>query len=173
MNKLVIITLVLIVSACSTKSNKIVDKLYYRFPDAQEYSNVQLIIARPTALGIIGNRPMVAENTDGALRQMQHNFWLDSPKILLRIYLEKSFATKTVNPSELSTLNTHILKLEKKQNSAVVSIKFTVTNANNIIVYDKIYSQSLSLATNSISSYVNSTSELINELVNQFAQDVR
>jgi len=173
MKNITLILIVLIVSACASKSNKVVDKLYYRFPEAQENTHKKFIIARPTALGIIGNRPMIAENSDGALRQMQHNFWLDSPKILLWLYLQKAFSNTANEEDNLSTLGTTLLKLEKKQESAVVAIKFTVKNAENKVIFDKTYNESQALTTNTIASYVKSTSMLIDKIVKQFAEDIQ
>jgi ABC-type uncharacterized transport system auxiliary subunit len=172
MKQLSLILIILLISACSS-SKKPVDKLYYRFHDIATISidnKHNIIVKRPSAMGILGNRPMVAQNTDGALLQMNHNFWLESPKILLHQYLTKLFSND-ISKTKL-ILNSQILQLEKKQDNALLSIKFTVTDLDNAIVFEKTYQQNMMLATNSIPQFVNNISIMLKKMIQQLIIDI-
>ncbi|MBL4659857.1 MAG: hypothetical protein JKY19_05845 [Alcanivoracaceae bacterium] len=170
MKLIVIIVISLLVSACSFSGKRAPDKLYYRFPEFMHAPvGKNVIVKRPSAMGIIGNRPMVAQNVDGSLLQMQHNFWLESPKILLQNYLEKIFVNNGANDN---TLNAQILHLEKKQQLAIVEIKFIITNSERQQIFNKTYIEESKLAENTIASFVKSTSILLKKIVNQLIDDM-
>ena len=170
MKIIVTIVISLFISACSFSGKKAPDKLYYRFPEfTQPPVKKDVIVKRPSAMGIIGNRPMVAQNTDGSLRQMQHNFWLESPKILLQNYLEKIFIN---NGTDGNTLNAQILHLEKKQQRAIVEIKFIITNSERQQIFNKTYKEESQLQQNTIPAFVKSISILLKNLVNQLIDDL-
>lgn len=171
MRKLASLLIILLISACSS-NNKTVDKLYYRFQDVttSSYINKSITVKRPSAMGIIGNRPMVVQNTDGALLQMNHNFWLESPKILLYQYLNKIFNNNNSEPNLI--LNSQILQLEKKQTSALLSIKFIITDKDNSVIFKKTYQQETKLASSSIPDFVNNINKMLGSIVQQLVDDI-
>ncbi|MBL4773001.1 MAG: membrane integrity-associated transporter subunit PqiC [Alcanivoracaceae bacterium] len=162
----------LFISGCSLSGKKPPDKLYYRFPETTQASQTNLIIKRPSAAGIIGNRPMVAQNSDGSLIQMQHNFWLESPKALLQNYLEKTFVSNINIGTTSNVLNTHILHLEKKQNTVILAITFTITNNKRQQIFKKTYKQEGQLQHNTIPAFVSSFSTLLENIVSQFSREI-
>lgn len=171
-----IVTLILIVSVlsgCSSSSKKTVENLYYRFPDSsiQRVEGLNVDVKRPSALGILGNRPMVAETSGAGLVQMSNNFWLDSPKVLLRNYLQKVFVKN--NDKEKIILNSQILALEKKQNQAVLAIKFTLMSAENNLIFDKTYKNQREITDNSIAHFSSAIGDLLEKMVEQFTRDIQ
>ena len=172
MKNLIPILLILLISACSSSGKKATEKLYYRFPEG---SNIVVdrntVVKRPTAMGIIGNRPMVVQDSEGALKQMHYNFWLDSPKVLLHNYLLKVFPSSS-NEIEL-ILNSQILKLEKKQTSAILEIKFIATNLQGKPILNKTYSLESSLENNSIPKFAQAIGKMLEQVVAQLAQDIQ
>jgi ABC-type uncharacterized transport system auxiliary subunit len=166
--------LVILLGACSSSGDKIPDKLYYRFPAAQAYSNGEfsgLKINRPTAMGILANRPMVAETKEGGLIQMSHNFWLESPKVLLHDYLLNTFANEDSKDTAQQRLQTHILHLEKKQNTAIIALKFNLYDDDNKLIFNKTYQLSEQLEHNSVPVFVKSIARMLNEITQQFSED--
>ncbi len=164
--------LIILLSSCSSNSKKVVDKLYYRFGEAQSVSeSTNFMVQRPTAMGILGNRPMVAQNTDGALLQLNHNFWIDSPKILLQNYLIKSF---NVPPKQQdNTLKANILSFEKKGATSLVSIAFTLVGNDNKTIFQKTYTQQLELSENTMSAFVKSVSKSLQIIIKSLAEDLK
>lgn len=170
MKTLSLIALIFLLSGCVSSGKKPADKLYYRFPEATIVTtNKKIKIKRPAALGILGNRPMVVQNNDGALLQMQHHFWLDSPKVLLQNYLEDSFG-KFNNPEFI--LYSTFLKFEKNQNGAVVSIRFELKDTNNKLVFNKTYDFTEAYDGNDISGFATSARHLVVRIVNQLIKDI-
>ena len=170
MKLIITVVISLLISACSFSGKKTPDKLYYRFPElTQAPIEKNIIVKRPSAMGIIGNRPMVAQNADGSLLQMQHNFWLESPKVLLQNYLEKIFVNDAENNN---TLNAQILHLEKKQQLAIVEIKFIITNSERQQIFNKTYIEESKLVENTIPAFVKNTSILLKKIVNQLIDDM-
>jgi uncharacterized lipoprotein YmbA len=169
---------VVLLTSCSLGGKKTIDKLYYRFPEpviSLTSSQYPLIVKRPKALGILGNRPMVAQNNDGGLIQMQHNFWLESPKILLFNYLNKVFNVH-LEPDQLSKtnyLNVEILHLEKKQDTAILELKFVIKNKEGVNVFNKTYFSQKKLAENNIPQFVNSVSEMLKIMTKQLVEDIK
>lgn len=173
MNKTVVILMAIMISACSSTSKKPADKMYYRFPEntIQPIQNLSIEVKRPSAMGILGNRPMVAQTSDAALIQMSSNFWLDSPKVLLQNYLREIFLTN--GDKDILVLNSQILALEKKQNEALLSIKFTLTDDNNKTVFDETYKNKKNMSDNSIVAFTKAIAILLEEMVQQFSNDVQ
>jgi ABC-type uncharacterized transport system auxiliary subunit len=173
MNKITLIFLVTLLSACSSSSKKPADNLYYRFPAStiQTPQGLNIEVKRPSAMGILGNRPMVAQNSDTGLIQMSNNFWLDSPKVLLQNYLKQIFILNEKNESLI--LNSQILALEKKQNEAILSIKFTLTDSKNESIFDQTYKSKKSLSENSIAAFSKAIADLLEEMVRQLTKDIQ
>lgn len=172
MRLIIAISMLLSLCACSLSAKKAPEKRYYRFDEPMLQQKIpSLNVKRPSAMGIIGNRPMVARNTDGSLVQMQHNFWLESPKILLYNYLVKMFE-KQPQAQTLFTLNTQILELEKHQQQAIVALKFIVTNETNQVVFNKTYRQQHTLKENTIPAFVDAVLIILKEITNQLHSDM-
>jgi ABC-type uncharacterized transport system auxiliary subunit len=171
MKKLLIITFLITLGACSSSGKKSLEKLYYRFPEATpNFNEKPIVVKRPSAMGILGNRPMVVQDADGALKQMHHNFWLDSPKVLLYNYLLKVFSRQTTDGDLV--LNSQILKLEKKQDTAVLEIKFTVNDNKGHVVFNKTYHSETPLKNKSITSFSNNIGNMLQTMVKQLTQDM-
>ncbi|MCF6288785.1 MAG: hypothetical protein L3J53_06055 [Proteobacteria bacterium] len=169
----IIITLitVLLVTACSSTGGKAVDKVYYRFPSVTTTPiDRKLYIAQPTAVGILGNRPMVAENINGGLLQMSHNFWLDSPKKLLHNYLHKVLVH--TQDKKADRLLTKILHLEKKGTHSVLAIKFIILDADNKQIFNKTYQTEEALASNDIPTFVTSIANSLTNMIQQLLNDL-
>jgi len=168
--------LVVLVSSCSSGGKKAIDKLYYRFPEpvtSLTDAQYSFVVKRPSALGILGNRPMVAQNSEGGLIQMQHNFWLESPKVLLNNYLNKVF-NFSIGQSEITHyLNVEILHLEKAQDKAILELKFTIKNKKERVVFSKTYFQQDKISANNIPQFVKSMGVLINTMIQQFIDDIK
>jgi ABC-type uncharacterized transport system auxiliary subunit len=171
MRALIIIMIALLFSACSSSGKKTTEKLYYRFPESIITTNKQVIVKRPSAMGIIGNRPMVVQSTDGSLKQMNNNFWLDSPKVLLHNYLSKIFAQPVT--AEVLILNSQILKFEKKQDQALFEIKFTVSDNKGNVVFNKTYNRTSTKQNNSVSVFVSAIGEMLEQSVQALVDDLQ
>lgn len=171
MKKLSIITLIFLLSGCSSSGKKSIDKLYFRFPEATKNSiDKKIEIKRPQAMGIIGNRPMVVLTKEGGLMQMQHHFWLDSPKVLLQNYLEDTLGKEDETNYVLSST---ILNLEKDNNSAVVAIKFLLADKSGNTILNKTYKQQTEINGESISDFAHTAQRLINEIVAQLVDEIQ
>jgi len=172
MKTLFSLLLIITLTSCSLGSKKIADKLYYRFSEPlMIMANSDFSVQRPTAMGILANRPMVAQKSDGALLQLNHSFWIDSPKLLLQNYLIKSF---NVSPEHHDrTLKTNILKFEKKGQNSLVSIAFTLVDSENNTLFQKTYSQQQELSENTMSAFVDSVSKSLAIIIKALAEDLK
>lgn len=172
MNTKFILILIVLLSSCSTGGKKNIDKLYYRFPEAISLTHhLEFSIPRPSAMGILGNRPMVAQNDEEALLQLNHNFWLDSPKVLLQNYLVKAF--KTTTSGKKNALNVMILNLEKKGETSVVSFAFSLVDSNSKTLFQKTYKIQNQLMQNTMSDFVKSVGQSIETIVKQLSDDLK
>ncbi len=164
--------LFLILASCSSNSKKVADKLYYRFGEPLVITtNIDFGVQRPAAMGILGNRPMVAQKADGALLQLNHNFWIDSPKILLQNYLIKSF---NVSPgAHDNQLKSTLLNFEKKGTTSIVSIVFTLVDKNYNTLFQKTYTQQQELSENTMTAFVKSVSKSLEIIIATLAEDLK
>lgn len=171
MKILTIIVISMLISACSS-GGKIADKTYYRFPEAKQFSvEKNYIIEKPTAMSILGNRPMVAQDSNGGLIQMSHNLWLESPKILLQSYLQSVFFQSN-NKDQVYTLKTHILSLEKKAQTAILTIEFNLVDQELNNVFSKTYKLEGTLENNSIPYFVKSISQSLHQMIQMLVKDL-
>lgn len=146
---LVILSVVLLFSACSTK--KAQTKKYFRLAVA-EPTTVQtdnkrpliLVVKRPSALSILGGRPIVATQTDGSLVQLSYNLWLESPKVLLqdkiRQWAENHWQTvsyQTPSNQPYQVLESRILAFEKNQDQATASMEFSLYDEDNQLLFNQ------------------------------------
>lgn len=176
MKTLYALIFIALLSSCSSAGKKTTDKLYYRFYEPEvSLSNIEhpIVVKRPTSLGILGNRPMVAQNNDGGLIQMQHNFWLESPKTLLHNYLNKVFVFTTDQSATIHNLDVEILHLEKKQDTAILELKFVVKDKTGVVVFNKTYLQQKKLAANNIPQFVKSIADLLQLITQNLIDDLK
>ena len=155
-------------------------KKYYRIQSISDYSqaagsSLTLVIKRPSALSILGNRPMVATNPDGALVQLSHHFWLESPKILLQDQLKKwaknrwqSVTESTPNHDKFETLVSRILAFEKNQTEARVTIEFKLYDSQNQLKLSKQLSHNQSLKGPGFDAFAAAVSQAIDHIIVQF-----
>ncbi len=164
MRILTIFLVSLLITSCSSGSKKQFQKLYYRFPEPQAlHLTIPLTIKKPTALGIFANRPLVAVDSTGALKQMNYSFWLESPKVLLNNYLHTLFNTEQTTSEQSYTLLTHILRFEKQQDLAVVAINFKLISPVGKVNFDKTYEQQLQANDKSVSQFVKNIGLLLQQ----------
>ncbi len=143
----IMLLLSLLITACGNK--KAQSKKYYRLqpPSTTEAVSTRpqmLVIKRPTALSILGGRPMVATQSDGSLIQLSHNFWLESPKVLLQDSL-KSWAAnqwqqvslKVPSNDDYLVLETRILAFEKNQNQAKIALEFSLLDHDSQLLFNQ------------------------------------
>ena len=171
MKAITLLLILLLFSACSSSGKKSTVKLYYRFPESTITTNKQVIIKRPSAMGIIGNRPMVVQSADGSLKQMNSHFWLDSPKVLLHNYLSKVFTS--LISDDMLILDSQILKFEKKQEQAILEIKFILADNKGNVILNKTYSRTSTQQNNSISLFVNAISGMLEDTVQTLVNDLQ
>ena len=127
----------LILAGCSQKPAAV--KKYYRLelPSQQLQTSKQhpsaLWIKKPEAHSILGNRPMVATDAAGALQQLSHHAWIESPKILIHELLRQQLQnqwqmtySKRPKSEEYHQLHSRILAFEKNNNQALIRIEFTL-----------------------------------------------
>lgn len=170
MKNIIIISLILLISACTSSGGKSVDKLYYRFPQVTIVPvDKNFSIIKPIAMGVLGNRPMVAQDVNGGLLQMNHNFWLDSPKVLLYNYLNKIFTNIEEGENKLSS---EIMNLEKVAGNSVLAIKFSLLDKNNKVLFTKTYTIEKSLDQNDIPTFVKSISSSLEDIIQQLINDI-
>ena len=174
MKNLILLGLITLLVSCSSGGKKSVDKLYYRFAQAK-YANFDLNVKvnRPTALGILGNRPMVAQTNEGALKQMSSNFWIESPKVLLQNYLQQIFPVKTNQDQFDLTLESQIQRLEKQKSTTYVSIHFRLKNKNKVTVLDKVYAESANSDQATVQSFVTNVKNLISVITSKLEADLK
>lgn len=164
--------IVLMVGACSSSGKKSSEKLYYRFPAVASASiDKNIIVKRPTAMGILGSRPMVVKTVGGALKQMNNNFWLDSPKILLQNYLVNLLPPQS--QAESFVLNSQILMLEKKHEITILQIKFVLTDLKGKEVLNKTYTQERNQDNNSVPLFVKAIGSMLKETTLTMIEDIR
>jgi len=169
--KILYLTMVLVLISSCSSGGKIVDKTYYRFPTAQQsLVEKKYNIERPTAMSILGNRPMVAQDLNGGLIQMSHNLWIESPKILLEQYLNEVFNSS--QDDGVNRLQSHILNFEKKGLASILTIKFTLVNQENHIIFSKTYNDEENLESNSIPEFVRSISTSLKKMTIQLINDL-
>ncbi len=169
-------------SACSNKQAK--TKKYYRLSPTTEFATTQLkpitlVIKRPKALSILGGRPMVATKEDGSLVQLSHNFWLESPKVLLQDKLKNWASAQWLNVSYQlpagethQILDTRILAFEKRQTNAVVSLEFTLYDHDDKLLYNKQFNAQESIKGEGFMAFTKALSTALSSILNQLAAEI-
>lgn len=179
----IITTLALTLSACGNKQAQV--KKYYRLGGVdieavtKDKKDMTLVVKRPSALSILGGRPMVATKEDGSLVQLSHNFWIESPKVLLQDKLKdwaknhwQHVKAQTPSEGEYHTLNTRILAFEKQQNKALVSLEFTAFDQDDKQIYNKRFDQTQVIDGEGFKSFVSALNKALDATLTQLAQEL-
>jgi len=174
---LLILTITLYLGACSSQKNQ--TKKYFRLTESPSTVHpnlkpITLVVKRPQALSILGNRPIVATQNDGSLIQLSRNFWLESPKILLqdriKQWAEKHWQTVNVQKPLGTThqiLETRILAFEKKQNQALATLEFFLYDANNQLLFNQKFSITENITEDNYQSFAKAMSIAIESILEQ------
>lgn len=177
-----ITTLTFMLSACGNKQAQV--KKYYRLAPsveavAADKKDTTLVVKRPTALSILGGRPMVATKEDGSLVQLSHNFWIESPKILLQDKLKnwaknhwQQVTVQTPAEGIYLSLHTRILAFEKQQNNALVSLEFTAYDQENNLIYNKRFDQTQIIDGEGFKAFVKALNNALESTLSQLAQEL-
>ena len=174
MRILTIALVCLILSSCSSGSKKQFQKLYYRLPEPQSIeTSFPIIVKKPTALGIFANRPLVAVDSTGALKQMNYSFWLESPKVLINNYLQTLLDTKNNDSEGSSTLWTQVLQFEKHQDLAKVKINFILIDNQGKTSFDITYEEQLQASDKSVGQFVKNIGKLLAQITDQLLKDIQ
>lgn len=172
---LLIITLMQ--GACSQKAAQV--KKYYRLDVAAEsvnHSPVEgvLWVKRPEALGVLGNRPMVVTDPNGALQQLSFHHWIDSPKILLHHTLvshaqqhwELAQGGKPAG-FDHTELVTQILSFEKNEGDAELTIKFTWYDAEGAQLKQQLLSSRQPITTDNYAGFADAMQGALADVLSQ------
>jgi ABC-type uncharacterized transport system auxiliary subunit len=183
MNKWLLMSVfVWVLSACGNST--VQTKKYFRINSAQMTSDVNpfattLVVKRPTALSILGGRPMVATQDDQSLVQLSSHFWLESPKVLLQDILLnwagnhwQAVTTQTPHQQAHQTLNTRILAFEKHQLQAKVSLEFNLYDEDNALLVTKQYVQTMDMQGEGYRAFAKAIGTAIDAILNQFSDDL-
>ncbi len=175
--------LLTLLAGCAAKEDK--TRLYYRlgetaYPKAEHRQSLPLYIERAQAAGILGNRPFVATGQDGALRQLNRHFWLDSPKKLLQQYLQDWARQSGLWPEVLAQpearahqrLKVELLRFEKNADRAEVAIQFTLLDANHAVMFNQTFSDTQPIQGQTYAEFVAAISKALHQTVLQFQQQM-
>ena len=176
-----VLILIVLLSACASSSSPV--RMHYRLQpmdfSAQQQFQSTLLVIEPKAQGILGNRPMVATDANGALVQLDYNFWLESPRKLLHEkitqWAEQHFSEvmpgKAYKRPSLR-LASEIIAFEKKQSQAMVSIKFLLSDASGTTLLRKTYEHSETIIGEDYASFANGISKAIRQILTNLHQDI-
>jgi len=167
--KLLLILAVMIMSSCASNGNAPVSKLYHRFLNSeQSFQQKSIRVHKTTALGILGNRPLVVLNQNGSLQQMNSNFWLESPKTLYWNYLKQTFSST----SPEYHLYSEIRRLEKSKSKSYVEIHFILRDEKGGDVFKKTYSQQRLSEDASVDLFVKSVRQSLTQITSDLIADL-
>jgi len=181
--KTIILTLLVFgLYACSGKQAQ--TKKYFRIASSQVSSTTDikpltLVVKRPTALSILGGRPMVATKDDQSLIQLSHNFWIESPKVLLHDIIKnwsaqhwQSVTTQTPNQINFQTLNTRILAFEKNQALATVTLEFFLYDDLNTLLFNKTFTHSETIEDEGFNGFSRAIGRSVDHILSQLANEL-
>ncbi len=172
-----IITIALLFSACSQKAATV--KKYYRLTTEATTAvttkiDSTLWIKRPEAHSILGNRPMVATDEAGALQQLIHHAWIESPKILLQELLsthaQSQWHTVTSErPKDVPyhQLHSRITAFEKDNNVARISMQFTLIDQAGALLKQQSLTTSQDITGNSYADFASAMGQALVKLLTQ------
>ncbi len=172
------VILLLLISACSNK--KAQSKKYFRMAPytstvvVAEPSPLTLVVKRPKALSILGGRPIVATQADGSLVQLSHNFWLESPKVLLQDRIKywatnqwQHVAYQVPNNDEHVILESRILAFEKNQDQAMAELEFKLYDANNRLLSNHRLSASKTITEEGYKAFTQAITAAVDDILHQ------
>lgn len=173
MRILILLSICMLLSSCSSGNKKQFQRLYYRFPEPKTMQiPMALDIQKPTALGIFANRPLVAVDSTGALKQMNYSFWLESPKVLLNNYLNTMLVSENENTDKSYELQTQILQFEKQVNLAKVKIQFKLFNNEGNLIQEKTYENQLQASDKSVGQFVKNIGLILEQISSELVKDL-
>ncbi|GAA4818048.1 hypothetical protein GCM10011365_12040 [Marinicella pacifica] len=185
MNKLIILaTSLLLLSACSNQPAVV--KKYYRLSslDNSQLSlspekRPSVVITRPKGMSILAGRPMVATVEDGALVQLNHHYWLESPTLLVQQILSQwaeqhwqQIKTHVAFDKPIERLDSEILAFEKDGNQAKVSLHFILTAADGHIILDQTLSRQLTISGEGYAGFVHSINNAVNQILTDLSEAI-
>ncbi len=172
----------LVLTACGNSQTQ--TKKYFRINtteavNAESVKADTLVVKRPTALSILGGRPMVATKEDNSLVQLSNHFWLESPKVLLqdilKTWAEKHWKQITYQVPQQQAhhiLNTRILAFEKNQNQALVTLEFSLYNEDNQLLFTTRLSQQQELTGEGYKAFAKAIGQAIDTILNQLSEQL-
>lgn len=174
---LVLLTSVILLNGCGSK--KAQTKQYFRLSTTpttitNEIKPMTLVVKRPRALSILGGRPIVATQADNSLVQLSHNFWLESPKVLIQDRIKRwaedywqNVIYQTPANIKHQTLESRILAFEKKQNQAIVTLEFFLYDDDNQLLFNQQFNATENIPEDTYKSFAKAMSLAIESI---FAQ---
>ncbi len=178
----ILVFLSLLVTACSNK--KATSKKYYRLNPVTSTTDttskdMTLVVKRPTALSILGGRPMVATQVDGSLVQLSHHFWLESPKVLLQDWLLawarpmwSQVSTQVPAGQNHQVLFTRILAFEKQQDQAKVKLEFSLYDQHNQLLFNQQLAHQETIQSDGYQGFVKAINQALNAVMTQLAEQL-
>ena len=172
-----LLVIIATLSACSSKPAAV--KKYYRIElpglsETVQKHDATLWIARPEAHSILGNRPMVATDSEGALQQLSHHTWLESPKILIQEQLQNTLAnlwknvvTDRPRKDSYYQLHSRILAFEKIQNQAHAQMTFKLLSPDLDLVHQFDLSSTKTLNGDTYAAFAEAMGAALTDIFNQ------
>ena len=177
-----LILLIISVYACSSKQSQ--TKKYFRIT-SNITANTELrkpntlVVKKPTALSILGGRPMVATKDDQSLIQLNNNYWLESPKVLLHYIIKnwagehwESVSIQTPHRQDHQVLYTRILAFEKNQNSTNVALEFSLYDQENALIFNQNYEHAEPIDGEGYRAFAKAVGRSVDSILNQLASDL-
>ena len=169
-------------TACSTK--KAQTKQYFRltnttFESTGELKPLTLVVKRPRALSILGGRPIVATQADESLVQLSHNYWIESPKVLLHDKIKQwaknywqAVSYQTPADTAHQTLETRILAFEKQQDLAVAALEFSMYDDDNQLIFNQQFKVTEPIQADTYKAFTQAMSAAIENILNQLKEQI-
>ncbi len=182
MKQLLLVLTLLSLIACSSKQAQ--TKKYYRINSSiidtsTHVKPITLVVKRPTALSILGGRPMVATKEDQSLVQLSNNFWLESPKVLLSDIIKDwaqshwhKVSAQVPSEQPYQTLYTRILAFEKSQQNSLVALEFSLYDENNALIFSQTYKHSEPLSEPGFKAFAQAIGRSVDTILRQFTAEL-
>lgn len=179
---ILILVITLMLTACGSKQAQ--TKQYFRLSDTTAVTNktlkpMTLVVKRPRALSILGGRPMVATQADDSLVQLSHNYWIESPKVLLqdsiKTWAENLWQTvsyQTPADTAHQTLETRILAFEKNQGVAIADLEFFLYDNDNQLIFNQQISATQTLQEDSYKAFAKAMSAAVASILTQLEEQL-
>ncbi len=179
-----ILLLILIINLYACSSKQAQTKKYFRIESNAIITSattkpITLVVKRPTALSILGGRPMVATQDDQSLVQLSNHFWLESPKVLLHDIIKnwaklqwQTVSVQTPYQTDHHILTTRILAFEKNQNLSNVALEFSLYDAENALLFNKSYSHSETIDGEGYKAFSKAISRSVDAILNQLSDEL-